>query len=492
MANEIKFATAGFRGNIAEGVTAQSIYRLSVAIAEHIFTNEYYGFEGTGYQKHIKEKGFKFKRPLVIIGNDSRFLSDKFANIVGDVLASHGITVKKAMYSLPTPVAEWAVLKEGAVGAVVITASEADYSQNGLKWISFYGGIANNEVVQDIERNIPSMSSLPKDLPEFGYENSAVSQHNLRDEYLSHLSKIIDVKAIKKAKIKVGMDPLYGTADNYFRKFLTLCGVQIEGIHEGTDYFFGGKVPNAGPEALGELSKLVVKKKLHLGVACNSDCDKFGIIGPDGDWISPNQIAPLILHHIIKNRKASGRICRSLITTNLIDEVAKSHNLPVRETPVGFKYINELMMTGQYIFGAEESGGIAISNHMPDKDGILACMLVLEMMAVEGKSLKQIFKDFYKKYNMYYDKKVSIPKREIEINEFMEKLNLKPPLSINKTSVWRIDQTDGFKFILKNGNWLALRPSGTEHLIRIYAEAKDPDAPEKLIQEAKKLIESLS
>jgi phosphomannomutase len=150
------------------------------------------------------------------------------------------------------------------------------------------------------------------------------------------------------------------------------------------------------------------------------------------------------------------------------------------------------MMTGQYIFGAEESGGIAISNHMPDKDGILACMLVLEMMAVEGKSLKQIFKDFYKKYNMYYDKKVSIPKKEIEINEFMEKLNLNPPLSINKTSVWRIDQTDGFKFILKNGNWLALRPSGTEHLIRIYAEAKDPASPEKLIQEAKKLIETLS
>lgn len=492
MANEIKFATAGFRGNIAEAVTAQSIYRLSIAIAEHIFTNQYYGFEGTGYQKHIKERGFKFKRPLVIVGHDSRFLSDKFADIVGDALASRGITVRKALYSLPTPVAEWAVLKEGAVGAVVITASEADYSQNGLKWISYYGGIANNEVVEDIERNIPAISSMPKAMPEFGYVNSAVSEHNLRDEYLVHLSKIIDVKAIKKAKLKVGIDPLYGTADNYFRKFLTSCGVEMDGIHEGTDYFFGGKVPNAGPEALADLSKLVVKKKLHLGIACNSDCDKFGIIGPEGEWISPNQIAPVILDHIIRNRKAKGRICRSLITTNLIDEVAKSHNMPVRETPVGFKYINELMMTGQYIFGAEESGGIAISNHMPDKDGILACMLVLEMMAIEGKSLKQIFKDFYKKYNMYYDKKVSIPKKEIEINEFMEKLNLNPPLSINKTSVWRIDQTDGFKFILKNGNWLALRPSGTEHLIRIYAEAKDPASPEKLIQEAKKLIETLS
>ncbi len=243
---------------------------------------------------------------------------------------------------------------------------------------------------------------------------------------------------------------------------------------------------------MAELSKLVVKKKLDVGIACNTDCDKFGIIGPDGYWISPNQIAPILLEHIIEYRGQKGRVCRSLITTNLIDEVAKAHGLAVRETPVGFKYINELMMTGQYIFGAEESGGVAISHHMPDKDGLMACMLTLEMLAVSGKSLKQLFKDFYKKYNMYYDKKVSIPKREIEINQIMEKLNLRPPLSINKTSVWRIDQTDGFKFILRNGSWLALRPSGTEHLIRIYAEAKDEAAPAKLIAEAQKIIESLS
>jgi phosphomannomutase len=492
MANEIKFSTAGFRGTIAEGVTAQSIQRLSLGIAEHIFTDPYYGFEGAGYKKYLAGRGLKFKRPLVLVGHDTRFMSGKFADIVCDIMASKGISVKRAVYPLPTPVAEWAVLKEGAVGAVVITASEADYTQNGLKWIAYYGGVANNEIVQDIEKNVPSVSSTPRELPEFGYQNSAVGSQNLRDEYLAHLAKIINVKAIKKAGLRIGVDPLFGSAENYFRKFLDGCGVVAEGINGGADALFGGKVPNAGPEALKDLSALVVKKKLYLGIACNSDCDKFGIIGPDGDWISPNQIAPVILEHIIKNRGASGRVCRSVITTNLIDEVARAHNMPVRETPVGFKYINELMMSGQYIFGAEESGGIAISNHMPDKDGILACMLVIEMLAVEGKNLKQIFKDFYKKYNAYYDKKVSVPKRELEIAQIMEKLNLNPPLSINKTSVWRIDQADGFKFILRNGSWLALRPSGTEHLIRIYAEAKDPQTPARLIAEAQKLIETLS
>lgn len=491
MANDIKFSTAGFRGVIAESVTAQNIYRLAVAIAEHIFTDKYYGFEGEGYQRHIQQQGFKFKRPLVIVGTDTRFLSDKFADIVCDVFASRGISVKRALYSLPTPVAEWAVLRQGAVGAVVITASEASYDQNGLKWIAYYGGIANNEIIKDIERNIPAQSVV-KALPEFGYKNSAVSEFNFRDEYIKHLSSVINVKAIKKAKLKVGIDPLFGSADNYFRQFLELCGVQVEGLHEGTDVLFGGYVPNAGPIALSDLSKTVVKKKLDAGIACNSDCDKFGIIGPDGYWISPNQLAPVLLEHIIEYRGKTGRVCRSLITTNLIDEVAKAHNLQVRETPVGFKYISELMMTGQYLFGAEESGGIAVANHTPDKDGLLACMLTLEMLAVSGKSLKQIFKDFHKKYNRHYDKKVSIPKREMEIKIIMEKLNLRPPLSINRVSVWRIDRTDGFKFILRNGSWLALRPSGTEHLIRIYAEAKDEQSPAALIEEAKKIIQAFS
>ncbi|MDR0646666.1 MAG: hypothetical protein LBG46_06975 [Elusimicrobiota bacterium] len=492
MINELKFSTAGLRGAIAESITAQNIERISIAIAEHIFTDEYYGFEGVGYRKHISERGLKFKRPLVIIGNDTRFMSDKLADVVCNVLISRGISVKKAVFPLPTPAAEWSVLNYGAVGAVVITASEADYTQNGLKWISYYGGIANNEVVGSIEKNIPAVSSLSKNLPEFGYENAAANTQNLRKEYLAHLSRVVNVKAIKKAKLKIGVDPLFGAATHYLRNFLTSCGVQFEAINEGIDVLFGGKVPNAGPEALKDLSALVVKKKLHLGLACNSDCDKFGIIGPNGDWLSPNQVSPVILEHLIRNRKVSGRVCRSIITTNLIDEVAKAHNMPVRETPVGFKYICELMTSGQYIFGTEESGGIAISNHIPDKDGILAGILLLEMIAVEGKPLKQILKDFYKKYNVYYDKKVSIPKREIEIIQIMEKLNLNPPLSLNKTSVWRIDETDGFKFILRNGNWLALRPSGTEHLIRVYAEAKDPATPAKLIAEAQKIIEALS
>ncbi|MBO7238766.1 MAG: hypothetical protein J6U96_05795, partial [Elusimicrobiaceae bacterium] len=182
---------------------------------------------------------------------------------------------------------------------------------------------------------------------------------------------------------------------------------------------------------------------------------------------------------------------RSVISSTLFDQVAKMHGLMLRETPVGFKYITDLMTTGQYIMGMEESGGIAVANHIPDKDGLLACFLVIDMMAVEKKNLKQLRKEFYKKYRPMYSQKVSIPKTETEINRIMERLDIKPPLSILKTSVWRIDSTDGFKFILKGGSWLAIRPSSTERLIRMYAEAPDGKMPAALIKEGKKIIDSI-
>ena len=430
----------------------------------------------------------------MIVGYDTRFLSKQFAYIAANALVQSGITVKVSDLPLPTPVAEWAVLNECAVGAIVVTGSEAEYYVNGVKWISYYGGIANNEIVEDIEKRIPSPNAqiLKASSTEFGSLNAAVAiSKDLRKGYLTRLEKIIDVKALKKAKLKIAIDPLFGTAKHYFRDFLEKHGVSVEGVHEGEDVLFGGHTPNAGPVSLTDLKKLVVSKKMHLGIACNPDCDKFGIIDAEGNWVSPNEIAPMLLEHLVRNKKVQGRVCRSVITSTLLDQVAKAHGLMLRETPVGFKYITELMTTGQYLMGTEESGGIAIAHHIPDKDGLLDCLLIVDMLAVEKKTFKQLKKDFYKKYKQMFDQKVSIPKTETEINRIMERLDIKPPLSINKTSVWRIDSTDGFKFILKGGSWLAIRPSSTERLIRMYAEALDEKLPAVLIKEGKKIIDSI-
>lgn len=494
MSEDIKFSTAGFRAVTADGLTAQSVQRLAYGISEHILEHPFYGFEGTGYRKHCAEQGKKPKKPLVFVGFDTRFPSKQLAYVAANALVQSGITVRMAEFPLPTPVAEWAVLNECAVGAVVVTGSEAEYYVNGVKWISYYGGIANNEIMEDIEKRIPSPSAqiLKASSTEFGALNAAVTTtKDLRKGYLARLEQMINVKALKKSKLKIAVDPLFGTAKNYFRDFLEKFGVTVEGIHENDDVLFGGVVPNAGPVSLAELKKLVTSKKMHLGIACNPDCDKFGIIDADGNWVSPNEIAPMILDHLVRNKKIKGRVCRSVITSNLIDQVAKANGLMLRETPVGFKYITELMTTGQYIMGMEESGGLAVAHHIPDKDGLLACLLVVDMLASEGKTLKQVKKDFYKKYKQLFDQKVSMPKTETEINRIMERLDIRPPLSINKTSVWRIDSTDGFKFILKGGSWLAIRPSGTERLIRMYAEAQDEKLPAALIKEGKKIIESI-
>lgn len=494
MSEDIKFSTSGFRGVIAEAMTAQTVQRLAFGISDHVLENPFYGFEGTGYKKHCQQLGKKVKKPLIIIGYDTRFLSKQFAYVAANAFLASGISVKMADEPLPTPAVEWNVLKEAAVGGVIITGSEGDYHICGLKWVAYYGGIGNNEIVEDIEKRTPSATAqiLKTSSTEFDHLNSAVVPTNtLKKEYMAHMEKILDGKALKKAKLKIALDPLFGTAQHFFRQALEKHGAIVEAIHEGTDVLFGGKAPNAGPVSLQELRKLVLSKKMHLGIACNPDCDKFGIIDSDGEWVSPNEIAPMLLHHLVKNKKIKGRVVRSVISSTLFDQVAKLHGLMLRETPVGFKYITELMTTGQYIMGMEESGGIAIANHIPDKDGLLACFITIDMLAVEGKTLKQLRKEFYKKYHPMYSQKVSMPKTETEINRIMERLDIKPPLNINKTFVWRIDSTDGFKFILRGGSWLAIRPSSTERLIRLYAEGPDEKTPVVLIKEGKKIIDSI-
>ncbi len=494
MSEDIKFGTAGFRSITAGGLTALNVQRLAYGISEHILEHPFYGFEGEGYKRHCQKQGKKIKKPLVLVGYDTRFLSKQLAYVAANVFAQNGIAVKIDELPLPTPVAEWSVINECAVGALVVTGSEGAYYDNGIKWISYYGGIANNEIIEDITRRIPAPNAqiLKASSTEFGELNDAVIvTKDFRKAYLAHMEKLINTRALKAAKLKVAVDPLHGAAKHYLRAFLEKYGVTVEGIHEEEDVLFGGKTPNAGPDSLQELKKLVVSKKLHMGLACNPDCDKFGLVDSEGNWIFSNEIAPMLLDHLVRNKKQKGRVCRSVITSNLIDQVAKAHGLMLRDTPVGFKYITELMASGQYILGMEESGGISIAGHIPDKDGLLSCLLVIDMLATEKKTFKQLKKEFYKKYTQLFDQKVSIPKTETEINRIMERLDIKPPLSINKTSVWRIDSTDGFKFILKGGSWLAIRPSNTQRIIRLYAESQDEKLPAILIKEGKKIIDSI-
>ncbi|MCX5784008.1 MAG: phosphoglucomutase/phosphomannomutase family protein, partial [Elusimicrobia bacterium] len=342
----------------------------------------------------------------------------------------------------------------------------------------------------DIEKRANAISGVSArgGLHEFSYQSPVVELADLRKNYFKQVLSLLDLKTIKKSGLKVGTDPLYGAASAYLRPLVESLGLKAEGIHEQRDVLFGGKTPYTGPESLSDLRKLVLAKKLDVGIACDCDGDRFGIIDSTGAWISPNEIIVLVLEHLVKNKNLKGRVCKNVVTSYFIDAVAKTLGIEVRETPVGFKFIGELMRTGQYILGGEESGGLTIKGHVPEKDGMLACMLVLELMAYEKKPLSKLRADLYKKYGRFESIKTSVPSGETNMAAISERLRAKPPLSIAGFSVWRIDQTDGFKFILRDGSWLGIRPSGNEPLVRIYAESADKKKLEALALEGKKIL----
>lgn len=489
--NEIKFGTSGWRATIADGFTAYNVQRLTEALSSHVTDNEEYGFVGAQYQRHLKEHKITRKKPLVIIGYDTRYGSEYFARLVAETFAANGILVKLASAPAPTPAVAWTVVQYGAVGGVTVTAGESDYYMNGIKWTPFWGGPAIPEITRDIEYNL---SGTVRKVTQTGInspkiENPLVEHIDLCKSYLEHLKSLLNAAQIKKAKLSVTIDPLYGAASVYMRTVLESLGVEVKGIHENRDVLFGGHAPYTGPAVLSELSKAVKKNKSALGLACDSDGDRFGIIDAAGNWVSPNEILPLMLEHLVVNRKMKGRVARNIVTTHFLDAVAKKYGLEVRETPIGFKFIGELMRSGQYMIGGEESGGLTIAGHVAEKDGILACLLVVEVLAFMKKPLNKILESMHKTYGDFLSVKTSLALEDgVNVTRFKERLSLNPPLSIAGFTVWRIDETDGFKFILRDGSWLGLRPSSNEPIVRIYAEATNKKKLNELVEEGKKII----
>lgn len=488
--NTIKFKSIGWQAPIADGFTAVNVKRLVQAVISHILINPEYGFNSAEYKNFCKKRNINHKRPLIIIGYDTRFMSDYFARVAADIFAESNFAVKFSGESVPAAVVSYCVEKYAAIGGVTITGGESPYYVNGFKWTAFWGGPAIKEITNDIESRIShafletSHDSFHKNV----FESSLIQITDFKKDYLKHLSSILDVKAIKKSGLKVVVDSLHGTTANFLPAFMENCGLKTVSIRQNRDVFFGGTDPITGPKSLSEISRIVVKNKFDLAIACDADGDGFGIVDEDGNWVSPNEIIALILKHLLENRNMRGKVCRNVVTSHFIDAVCKKYAVAVRETPIGFNNIGNLMRSGQYMLGAEESGGLSISTHVPDKDGMLACMLVIEMLSYYKKPFKKIRHEFHKEYGDFISAKISMPAKDIKIDNVMRKLELKPPLKLAGFSVWRIDHTDGFKFILKDLSWLAIRPSTFEPIVRLYGEATSKPKLEKILNEGRKIL----
>ncbi len=473
----IKFGTSGWRAVIGAEFSFNNLRRVAHAVASHIKTNKTYGFKGDEYLLYLKERGKKApNKPCAIVGYDTRYLSKEYAETVAEVFAIENISVIFSDAAVPTPSIAWQVIHNNAIGGVTITASHNPAEYNGFKWTPFWGGPATPEITEDIEKKINTLTiaEVNKRLPfEQGVSSHTIKILDFHQNYFKQIYSLLDQNTIKKARLRIAADSVFGAAATYLRPALEKCGTKVIGLREERDVLFGGHSPDTNEANLKELQKTVKKNRLHLGLACDGDGDRYGIIDSDGTWISPNMILGLTLEHLVKNKGMKGKICRSVMTSHFVDAIGKYYGLETRETPVGFKYIGDLLRTGDYLLGGEESAGMSIMGHVPEKDGILACLLMAEMVAYEKKPLKQLLNNLYKKVGNFINTRINLRlNNENNIERVNERLTIKPPLNIAGFPVWRINDADGFKFIMKDGSWLGLRPSGTEPVVRIYAEAQ--------------------
>lgn len=492
--HNIKFGTSGWRAVIGEDFNIATLRRVAHAAAEHVKENREYGYKGEEFLLSLRKAGKPApKAAKIVIGYDTRYMSEDFARNAAEAIAAEGITAIISSSDAPTPVVAWEVLKNDASGGLMLTASHHPSHFSGVKWTPYWGGPAMPEITADLEARVQALTiaEVEKLIPfDHGVHAGIIKVQDFREDYFKQLESLLDLGAIKKAGLKVAADAVNGAARGYLRPMLERAGAKVTGLREERDVLFGGRTPDTGEESLKGLSEAVVKGKLQIGLACDCDADRFGVVDADGTWISPNLVLGLALEHLAKNRGLKGKVARSVMTSHFVDAIAKSHGLEVRETPVGFKHVGNLMRTGQYLLGGEESGGLTIQNHVPEKDGILACLLMAELVAYERKPLKKILADLVKKTGTFTNTRLTLQlDKSMHMEGLVEKLKLNPPLSLAGAPVWRIDQTDGFKFIMKDGSWLGLRPAGlTDPTVRLYAEAADQKKIAALCEAGRKIV----
>ena len=400
------------------------------------------------------------------------------------MISNHRIPVYLTDRDAPTPALSAAIIRKEAQSGINFTASHNPPEYSGLKLSTNKGASALPDVTEQIEREIRKLEAHP---PTFYYlDETLIEEFSPQEMYLNLLNNTVKVERLN-SNCKVAVDTLWGTARDYLDRFLIDRGCTVEVIHNFRDPYFGGYGPEATEETLQELKHLVVSKKMNLGVSTDGDADRFGIIDSDGTYITPNQTLSLVLDYLIQDRGWKGSVARSVATTHLIDAIAKKHNLPVLVTPVGFKYLADLFLDGKIILGCEESAGLSVQGHLPEKDGILTCALVAEMVSTRQVSLKAQLEQLYKTYGYRTSQRKSYKLTEL-LGKRVQDLIQHPPKTFGGKQVVDLNTMDGLKIILEDGSWVLVRISGTEQLVRVYAESENEDTLRTLMKSSEALL----
>jgi phosphomannomutase/4-hydroxy-L-threonine phosphate dehydrogenase PdxA len=473
---EIKFGTDGWRALIARDYTFDNVALVSHAVAET-----------------MKEKAPDRKK--MVVGYDRRFLSRAFAEATAAVFASHGYEALLAETFLPTPAISWAAKNEpGVAGATMITASHNPPDWNGYKFKETFGGSARPELTKEFEKRIVALAGKTGPAPtREEYEKLAkagkIRPYNPRERYFDAVRKMIDVDLIRKSKARIGLDVMYGAASGHYVELLRSVGVEALEIHGDDNPGFGGTPPEPIGKNLTELCALVKKNRFACGLATDGDADRLGAVDEEGNYFTTQQILSVVYWHMLRNRGKRWSIARSASTTRMVDLIAARAGFKAHETPVGFKYIADKMVNGEAQIGGEESGGIGILDHNPERDGPLTGLLLLEIVAATGKGLKAIYDDLCREERPYYFVRHDLHLSEAQAETAVGKLKSAPPKSWDGRPVETLSLIDGHKFYLADGGWVLIRKSGTEPIFRLYAEAESEAASQKLVDAARKFVE---
>lgn len=428
----------------------------------------------------------------IVIGYDARFLAERFAEEAARIMIGNGIKVYMMPEDAPTPVVAYAVTLCQSAGAVMFTASHNPPEYNGIKYIPEYAGPASEDITRAIEANIgreipPHAERV--DLESAGREGR-LQIIDPRDEYFEHVSGLVDFATIRASGLRIVCDPMYASGRNYLPDILRANGCEVETIRGHRDPLFGGGLPEPTAKELALLAEKVKATGSHLGLATDGDADRFGIIDGTGQYITPNQVIALLLVHLVEHKGYTGSVIRTVATTHLLDKLAEKYGLEIYETPVGFKHICEHMRNRQVIIGGEESGGLSIGTHIPEKDGILANLLIAELQAVDGRNLSEIFADILTEVGSFCSRRMDLRYPEEKKASLVQSLISDAPREIAGKRVVQTIDIDGAKLILEDGSWFLVRPSGTEPLLRVYLEDSSEAAVDKLAAAVSQYVES--
>ncbi len=431
----------------------------------------------------------KKANPTVLVGYDTRFYSEEFSALAVQVLQEHGIKTLLCETFTPTPAIAYEIQRRKLDGAINFTASHNPAQYHGLKFSGADAGPALPEVTKDIEARVAAILAKGGLSPTPPSSSHSTSKNpgervNLKPDYLKRLEQLVRFDVLRKAKLKVVADALHGAGAGYLDQALADHGVSVQTRRTNRDCLFDGGGPDVSEENLASLGKAVKDAGANIGLATDGDADRFGIIDADGTWIQPNLILALVYDYIVETRGWNLPAARSVATTQMVDAAAKSHGQTTYQTPVGFKYIGQLIREDKIALGGEESAGLTIRGHVPEKDGILACLLVAEMTAARGASIGEQVRSIFKKLGREFH-----PTRENLHLTDEQKANAIKRVAVDSSTllgrkVVSVDRTDGAKFVFEDGSWMLLRLSGTEPLLRLYVEAESSAATKKLVQEA--------